>query len=130
MMILLCETIWCQRQLKLVTLADFIAINMVLGDGVSILISVTAMMKRGWTLSGNEPEITIHKGGVEIVFYINIATNKGALHCVYITCQPLDEVEDLNSNKCIKYNIFWHINDLGIWVKINLKKRVLHWDGR
>jgi Reverse transcriptase (RNA-dependent DNA polymerase)/Zinc knuckle len=77
----------------------------VLSDGVFNLISATAMMKRGWKLSGNESAITIHKNGVEIVFDIKISTNKGALYCAYITREPLDEVAALNSNKVIKYNI-------------------------
>jgi hypothetical protein len=76
----------------------------VLLDGVFNLISATAMMKRGWTLSGNESAITIHKGGVEIAFDIKISMNKGALYCAYITQEPLDEVAALNSNKVIKYN--------------------------
>jgi hypothetical protein len=77
----------------------------VLSDGVFNLISATAMMKRGWTLSGNESAITIHKGGVEIVFDIKISMNKGALYCAYITREPLYEVAALNSNKVMKYNI-------------------------
>jgi hypothetical protein len=63
------------------------------------LIGATAMMKRGCTLPSNKSAITIHKGGVEIVFDIKISTNKGALlSCVFRIAVSVAGVQKFRRN--------------------------------
>ena len=53
-------------------------------SGTFNLFSTSKLQKEGWTLHGNDKEISLKKNNVEIKFDIIIPTPMGALYCAYL----------------------------------------------
>jgi hypothetical protein len=76
-----------------------------LPEGNFNLSSVTRLLKKGWTLTGNIDYIKLQKGGKSLLFNIVINTLKGALYVGKFSRKWGDEVMGGATSKAPTYNI-------------------------